>query len=365
MENEITINNTNYTQWLSNLKKAIKNTQIKAAVKVNEELLRLYWSLGKDIVEMQKSSHWGDSFLQRLSNDLSNEFIDMKGFSYRNLKSIRQWYLFYNQSNAIGKQLVSPIQNTNGQQSVSQIESIFFSVPWGHHLHIIQKCKDMEKALFYLNKTVENGWSRAVLANFMTTNLYEREGKAVTNFQNTLPAIQSDLATQTIKDPYNFDFLTLTQSFNEKELEKELENALIENVTKFLVELGKGFAYVGRQIHFEVGGESFMPDLLFYHLELRCFVVIELKVTDFEPSYLGQLNFYVNMINHQMKKDIDAPTIGLLICKNKNDVVAQYALEGYEHPLGISQFELNNLIPNKFKSALPTIEEIETELSKL
>lgn len=288
MENEITINNTDYTQWLSNLKKAIKNAQIKAAVKVNEELLRLYWSLGKDIVEMQKSSHWGDSFLQKLSNDLSNEFIDMKGFSYRNLKSIRQWYLFYNQSKAIGKQLVSPIQNT-------------------------------------------------------------------------LPAIQSDLATQTIKDPYNFDFLTLTQSFNEK----ELENALIENVTKFLVELGKGFAYVGRQIHFEVGGESFMPDLLFYHLELRCFVVIELKVTDFEPSYLGQLNFYVNMINHQMKKDIDAPTIGLLICKNKNDVVAQYALEGYEHPLGISQFELNNLIPDKFKSALPTIEEIEIELSKL
>lgn len=359
MGKELTIN-IDYAQWLSDLKKTIKNTQIKAAVKVNEELLRLYWSMGKNIVEMQKTSHWGDSFLQNLSNDLYREFPDMKGFSHRNLKSIRQWYLFYNQSDIIGKQLVSQKQDTNGPQSVSQIESMFFSIPWGHHLYVLQKCKDIEKALFYLKKTVENGWSRAVLSNFLTTNLFEREGKAVTNFQNTLPAIQSDLAEQTIKDPYNFDFLTLTKSFNEK----ELENALVENVTKFLIELGKGFAYVGRQIHFDVGGESFMPDLLFYHLELRCFVVIELKVTDFEPSYLGQLNFYVNMINHQMKKDIDAPTIGLLICKNKNDVVAQYALEGYEHPLGISQFELNNLIPANFKSSLPTIEEIENALNK-
>lgn len=360
MGKELSIN-IDYTQWFSDLKKSIKSAQIKAALQVNSELLRLYWSLGKDIVEMQKSSEWGDSFLQKLSKDLSHDFPDMKGFSYRNLKSIRQWYIFYNQFNIIGQQSVSQLEETNGQQSVSQIESIFFSIPWGHHLYIIQKCKDIEKAKFYLRKTVENGWSRAVLSNFMSTNLYEREGKAVTNFQNTLPAIQSDLAEQTIKDPYNFDFLTLTETFNEK----ELENALIENVTKFLVELGKGFAYVGRQIHFDVGGESFMPDLLFYHLELRCFVVIELKVTDFEPSYLGQLNFYVNMVNHQMKKDIDAPTIGLLICKNKNDVVAQYALEGYEHPLGISQFELNNLISDKFKSSLPTIEEIETELSKL
>ncbi len=361
MGNEIITNNSDYKQWLSTLKKTIKSTQIKAALQVNSELLRLYWSLGKDIVEMQKSSHWGDSFLQKLSNDLSKEFPDMKGFSHRNLKSIRQWYLFYAQSNKIGQQPVSQLQNTNGQQPISQIESIFFSIPWGHHLYILQKCKEVERALFYLRKTLENGWSRAVLSNFMSINLYEREGKAVNNFQNTLPAIQSDLAEQTIKDPYNFDFLTLTKSFNEK----ELENALVENVTKFLVELGKGFAYVGRQICFDVGGESFMPDLLFYHLELRCFVVIELKVTDFEPSYLGQLNFYVNMVNHQMKKDIDAPTIGLLICKNKNDVVARYALEGYKQPLGISQFELNKLIPEEFKSSLPTIEEIETELSKL
>ena len=169
------------------------------------------------------------------------------------------------------------------------------------------------------------------------------------------------MAEQTIKDPYNFDFLTLTNPFNEK----ELENALIDNVTKFLIELGKGFAYVGRQIHFDVGGETFMPDLLFYHLDLRCFVVIELKVTDFDPSYLGQLNFYVNMINHQMKKEVDAPTIGLLICKSKNDIIAKYALEGYSQPLGISQFEMSKMMPDNFKSSLPTIEEIESELSKI
>ncbi|MCQ2276449.1 MAG: PDDEXK nuclease domain-containing protein [Bacteroidales bacterium] len=350
-----------YADWLKSVKLRIRQSQIKAAVKVNNELLRLYWSLGKEIVELQKSSQWGDSFLQKLSKDLATEFSDMKGFSYRNLKSIRQWYLFYSQYDAFGQQFVSQIAEGNGQQSVSLFEHIFFSVPWGHHLYIIQKCKEGAKAMFYLKKTVENGWSRAVLANFLDTNLYEREGKAITNFQQALPLAQSDLAEQTIKDPYNFDFLTLTKPFNEK----ELENALIDNVTKFLIELGKGFAYVGRQIHFDVGGETFMPDLLFYHLDLRCFVVIELKVTDFDPSYLGQLNFYVNMINHQMKKEVDAPTIGLLICKSKNDIIAKYALEGYSQPLGISQFEMSKMMPDNFKSSLPTIEEIESELSKI
>ena len=338
-----------YADWLKSVKLRIRQSQIKAAVKVNNELLRLYWSLGKEIVELQKSSQWGDSFLQKLSKDLATEFSDMKGFSYRNLKSIRQWYLFYSQYDAFGQQFVSQIAEENGQQSVSQFEHIFFSVPWGHHLYIIQKCKEGSKAMFYLKKTVENGWSRAVLANFLDTNLYEREGKAITNFQQALPLAQSDLAEQTIKDPYNFDFLTLTKPFNEK----ELENALIDNVTKFLIELGKGFAYVGRQIHFDVGGETFMPDLLFYHLDLRCFVVIELKVTDFDPSYLGQLNFYVNMINHQMKKEVDAPTIGLLICKSKNDIIAKYALEGYSQPLGISQFEMSKMMPDNFKSLYP------------
>lgn len=237
----------------------------------------------------------------------------------------------------------------------------FFSIPWGHHLYIISQCKEVDKALFYLNETVENGWSRAVLLNFLDTNLYERQGKAVNNFSRLLPKPQSDLALQTLKDPYNFDFLTITKDFQELELEK----VLTQNITRFLLELGKGFAFVGRQMPLEVGDETIYPDLLFYHLGLRCYCVIELKVQKFKPEFIGQLGTYISAVNHLKCKPGDNPTIGLLICKTKNQVMAQYALESTNQPIGISEYELSKLIPEDIKSQLPSIEEIEEQVKRI
>ncbi|MBE6274927.1 MAG: DUF1016 domain-containing protein [Bacteroides sp.] len=341
-------NDHDFRSWVSELKNKIRSAQIKAAVKVNTEMLRLYWRMGADICEKQKMASWGDGWLKDLSRELMNEFPEMKGFSYRNLKYIRQWFRFYSK------------RITFGQQPVAQIsEEIFFSVPWGHHLYIIAQCKDIDKAIFYLNKTIEHGWSRAVLLNFLDTDLYERQGNAVTNFDKLLPDPQSDLAVQTLKDPYNFDFLTLDGEYRER----ELESALTQNITRFLLELGTGFAFVGRQIPLEVGDETVYPDLLFYHLELRCYVVVELKVSKFKGEHLGQLGVYVSAVNHIKKKPTDNPTIGLLICKTKNNVMAQYALEATNQPIGISEYQLSKLMPEKMKSQLPTIEDIESTLS--
>lgn len=252
--------------------------------------------------------------------------------------------------------------NDEGQQFVAQIsEDVFFSVPWGHHLYIISQCNDVERAVFYLNKTVENGWSRAVLLNFLDTNLYERQGKAVNNFNKLLPDPQSELAAQTLKDPYNFDFLTLDGEYRER----ELEQGLTQNVTRFLLELGTGFAFVGSQIPLQVGDDTVYPDLLFYHLELRCYVVVELKVTKFKAEHLGQLGMYVSAVNHIKKKPTDNPTIGLLICKTKNNVMAQYALEATNQPIGISEYQLSKLMSEDMQSQLPTIEDIEATLSDI
>ena len=354
--------NSEFKSWVSQLKKDIRSAQVKAAIKVNTELLRLYWRMGADICEKQKSATWGDGWLKELSRELMAEFPNMKGFSYRNLKYIRQWYEFYNQQLIIGQQLVAQFRNEDRQQPVATIsEDIFFSVPWGHHLYIISQCKDVDRAVFYLNKTVENGWSRAVLLNFLDTNLYERQGKAVNNFNKLLADPQSELATQTLKDPYNFDFLTLDGEYRER----ELEQGLTQNVIRFLLELGTGFAFVGSQIPLQVGEDTVYPDLLFYHLELRCYVVVELKVTKFKAEHLGQLGMYVSAVNHIKKKSTDNPTIGLLICKTKNNVMAQYALESTNQPIGISEYQLSKLMPENIQSQLPTIEDIEATLSDI
>lgn len=342
--------NSDFKSLVSQLKKDIRSAQVKAAIKVNTELLRLYWRMGADICEKQKSASWGDGWLKELSRELMAEFPDMKGFSYRNLKYIRQWYVFYNERIAIGQQPVAQIS-----------EDVFFSVPWGHHLYIISQCKDADRAVFYLEKTVENGWSRAVLLNFLDTNLYERQGKAVNNFNRLLADPQSELAAQTLKDPYNFDFLTLDGEYRER----ELEQGLTQNVTRFLLELGTGFAFVGSQVPLQVGEDTVYPDLLFYHLELRCYVVVELKITKFKPEHLGQLGVYVSAVNHIKKKPTDNPTIGLLICKTKNNVMAQYALESTNQPIGISEYQLSKLMPENIQSQLPTIEDIEATLSDI
>ena len=371
-ENMTMASNSDFKSWVSQLKQDIRSAQIRAAIKVNTELLRLYWRMGADICEKQKSASWGDGWLKELSRELMTEFPDMKGFSHRNLQYIRQWYLFYNQENTIVQQAVAQLEDVNVQQAVAKLdddmrqqtvaqisEDVFFSVPWGHHLYIISQCKDVSRAVFYLKKTVENGWSRAVLLNYLDTNLYERQGKAVNNFNRLLANPQSELAAQTLKDPYNFDFLTLDGEYRER----ELEHALTHNVTRFLLELGTGFAFVGSQVPLQVGEDTVYPDLLFYHLELRCYVVVELKVTKFKGEHLGQLGVYVSAVNHIKKKPTDNPTIGLLICKTKNNVMAQYALESTNQPIGISEYQLSKLMPEHIQSQLPTIEDIEATLS--
>jgi len=332
-----------YKKWLVALKSKIHKAQLKAAVKVNAELLLLYWDMGRDIVRKQKHAKWGDGLISQLSKDLMEEFTNMKGFSRSNLKYIRQWYLFYNGNNAIS------------QQAVGQITQI----PWGHNIAIIAKCENVEEALYYIQNTVKHNWSRSVLVHQIESGLFHRESKSINNFASTLPKSQSDLAKQTLKDPYVFDFLSMTEDYHEK----ELENVLVEHITKFLLELGAGFAYIGRQIRLEVGEGEFFVDLLFYHVKLHCYVVVELKTGNFEPEHAGKLNFYVTAVDRQLRSVSDQPTIGILICKTKDKIVAEYALSDIKKPIGVSQYQLTKALPKKFKSSLPSIKEIEAELS--
>lgn len=326
--NQENIITSEYKNWIVDLKLRIRQSQIKAAVKVNTELLRLYWQMGSEIVEKQKNAHWGDGFLKQLSNDLMSDFPDMKGFEVRNLRRMKQWFLTYCQTDIIRTQVVPELQES------------FFSIPWGHHILIMQRCKDINKAVFYIQQTLENNWSRNVLDWQIDSNLYERRGSKISNFSKVLPDVQSDLANQIIKDPYNFDFLTLNEDYKEKDLQRSLE----DNIYRFLLELGKGFSFVGRQVKLEVGGDDFYCDMLFYHIPLKRYVVIELKTGKFEPEYVSKVNFYCNAVNHLIKGDDDNDTIGLLICKERNDIVAEWTIENAPVPIGISKYELQNLV---------------------
>jgi predicted nuclease of restriction endonuclease-like (RecB) superfamily len=364
-----------FKQWLKDLKTRIRQSQIKAMIKVNDEMLRLYWDLGHDIVVRQMDSVWGNGFYKNLSQELKTEFPDMKGFSVTNLKYCKYFYQFYSQDSQIRQQLVDANRqqviddlqvaeseiNINRQQPIDDLRvNPLFTIPWGHHIDIINKCKSVLEALFYVQKTIQNGWSRAMLQNFMDVDLYQSQGKAINNFDRLLPDVQSDLAKQTLKDPYTFDFIVLTEKYKEK----ELENALVENITKFLLELGQGFAFVGRQYPIQIGNVPRNIDLLFYHLELRCYVVIELKVKKFQPEHTGKLGYYIFAIDEQLKKKADNPTIGLLVVREKDNIEAQYSLKSSNQPIGISEYTLSKLIPEDFKSSLPSIEDIERELNK-
>ena len=344
-------NDKEYKKFLVELKEKVKNSQLKAAVKVNYELLNLYWELGKKITEKQKEYSWGDSFISNLSNDLKKEFPDMKGFSVQNLKNIRYWYLFYAEY-LIGLQPVSQLK---------KIENKIKSIPWGHNQRIMYKCKSVREAIFYVEKTIENGWSRTILEHQIDSKLYERLGSAISNFDSRLPKVQSELAKQTIKDPYNFDFLTLRDKYDER----ELEDALVKQITSFLLELGTGFSYIGRQVHLKVGDSDFYIDLLFYHVKLHCYVVVELKTEKFKPDFAGQLNFYVTAVNRDLKSQEDNQTIGILICKDKDNVVAEYSLANISQPIGISKYEISKLLEKEYKSSLPSIEEIEQSIKDI
>lgn len=347
------ISDPQYNNWILQLKQKFQQTQIKAAVQVNQELLKFYWKLGAEIVAKQEKTEWGNKFLNQLSDDLQREFPEVKGFSLRNIKYIRQWYVFYNQDNIIGQQLVAQLPDRNINQ--------LFKIPWGHHIAIFSKSKTIPEALYYVTNTINHGWSRAVLVHQIESNLYFRDGKSISNFSKTLPPYLSDLAQQTLKDPYVFDFLTMRADFNERELEK----SLIDHITKFLLELGAGFAYMGNQVPLKVGSRDFSIDLLFYQTRLHCYVVIDLKKADFEPEHAGKMNFYIKAIDEQYRQIGDEPTIGLILCKSKDKVVAEYALSDINKPMGISEYHLTNILPDNLKSSLPAIEDIEAEFRKI
>lgn len=332
-----------FRTWAKEISAQYKRSQIKAAIRVNGEMLRFYFSLGKSISETSFKAAYGSHFFDSLSGELKKDLPNAGGFSPINLRYMERFYLLYKTAVQIVPQLVEQL----------------FSIPWGHHRLIIDKCDgDYKKAMFFVAEVQENNWSRDTLSNFLGTNLYERDGKAVTNFKNELPKENGDLAQQITKDPYNFDFLTMKEDYDEKELKEQL----IKNIQSFLLELGTGFAFVGKESRLLVGETEMFSDLLFYNIKLHAYIVIEVKTGPFKPEHLGQLGTYVSAVNHLLKGKNDSPTIGLLVCKNKDNVLAKYSLENYNIPLGVSEFELSNLIPQKFKSSIPTIAEIEKGL---
>lgn len=333
--------NGDYDTLLQGLKERIRTAQIRAALSVNQELVMLYWSIGNEILNRQQQQGWGTKVITQLAKDLSHEFSEMKGFSVRNLKYMRAFAEAYQD-----KQIV--------QQLVAQI-------PWGHNVRLLDTIKDLEERLWYIQKTIENSWSRNVMLMQIESKLFQRQGGSITNFKRTLPHPQSDIAQSIIKDPYNFNFLTLTENAQERDLEK----ALVDHIRDFLLELGTGFSFVGSQYHLDVGGEDFYIDLLFFHLQLRCFIVIDLKMGDFRPEYSGKMNFYVSAIDNLLRHPTDNPTIGIILCKSKNKTIAEYALQDVNKPIGISTHRIGDELPAMLKERLPSIEQLETELDTI
>lgn len=381
-----------YTALLADIKQRIRTAQVRTAMAGNASLLMLYWEIGGVLAERQEKEGWGAGVLPRLATDLHNTLPEVKGFSARNLNCMVQFFSEYPALFAIGPQPVAQLTNRSSgaaisQQAVAKLETgpnsgkkklpfvaqsstapdafpigqqPVAQLPWGHNVILIQKVKDLPTRLWYARQAFEHGWSRNVLFLQIQSGAYKRQGKAITNFTRTLPPAQSDLAAQLLKDPYVFDFLTLEKPFHER----ELETGLLRHIQHFLVALGTGFAWVGRQVHLEVGDDDFYIDLLFYHLQLRCFVVIDLKVGRFKAEYAGKMNFYLNAVDDRMRHATDQPSIGLILCEDKNKIVAEYALRGMNKAIGVSAYELTRALPKKFRSALPSIAQLEQELSR-
>lgn len=379
---KITITDTSYIQWVEQLSQRYRQSQIKAALKVNREMLRFYWSLGRDIVALKAETRWGDKFMKNLSRDLKHVMPDATCFSETNIKYMRYFYEMFPDVVIIRPQLVdrtgeSTIGSTEGETAsvicpqlvdeladnlVQALGVDIFSIPWGHYRYLIDKYKESPStALFYVRKTIENGWSRDMLLNMLSTNLHLREGAALTNFQNTLPPADSDLAQEMTRDPYNFAFTGITGKYNET----LLKNKLVNNVTQFLLELGTGFAYIGKEHRLQIDVKEKFIDLLFYNLNLSCYVAVEVKIGEFDFPDMGQIQGYVVAVNHQLRKPgRDNPTIGILICKSKNNTLAQYALEGSNLPIAISEYDLQQLYPEDVEGTIPTIAEIEGAMDK-
>jgi predicted nuclease of restriction endonuclease-like (RecB) superfamily len=329
-----------YDEFLRGLKERIRTAQVRAALAVNRELVLLYWRIGQDILERQRQSGWGSKVIDRLAADLRSAFPEMSGFSPRNLKYMRAFAEAWPDEDFV-------------QQVAAQL-------PWFHNCTILDKLKNLAERIWYAQQTIENGWSRNILIHQIESNLFHRKGKAITNFDRTLPAPQSELAQQIIKDPYNFDFLSLGSEAKERDLER----GLIAQLQKFLLELGVGFSFVGSQYPLEVDGEDFFIDLLFYHLKLRCFVVIDLKMDQFRPEYAGKMNFYLSAVDDLLKHSSDQPSLGIILCKTKKKMVVEYALRDTSKPLGVAEYRITAALPERLKGNLPSIEDLEAELSE-
>ena len=360
MNKPISILDKDYLQWVKELCMRYRQSQIKAAVKVNTEMLKFYWSLGRDIVELQIELKWGEKVISRLVQDLHDALPNVSGLTKRNIYYCKQFYALY----APAIKMLPQTEATNEAETLPQVGAMFqsdiYCVPWGHHKVLIDKCFGYpEKAIFYIHEVVANGWSRSMLLNFISTDLYERQGKALNNFKSTLPAIDSDLAKELTKDPYNFAFTGITKPYNER----ILKDALLNNITKFLTELGTGFAYVGKEYRLQIGEKENFIDLLFYNLNLSCYLVLEVKIGSFTFADVGQLGGYVVACNHLLRKEgRDNPTIGILICKEKDRIQAQYALESSSQPIAISEYDLEKFYPEKLEGTMPTIEDWEAKL---
>lgn len=368
MNKPINILDKDYLQWVSELSKRYRQSQVKAAIKVNTEMLKFYWSLGRDIVALKAEVRWGSKFLANLSRDLKGQNPKSTCFSPTNLLYMKNFFRLYKGYGEITPQFGEQMENASTiptkttPQLGEQIKKDIFSTPWGHHKLLIDKfLNEPEKALFYVHQTVANGWSRNMLHNFIDSSLYERQGKALSNFRDTLPYMDSDLAQELTKDPYNFAFTGITKPYNEH----ILKDALLNNITRFLTELGTGFAYVGKEYRLQIGEVENFIDLLFYNLNLSCYVVIEVKIGKFTFADVGQLGGYVVACNHALRKaERDNPTIGLLICKEKDRIQAQYALESSSQPIAISEYELEKFYPETIEGTMPTIEELEAKLGE-
>jgi len=348
---------------LTEVKQRIQLAQTQAVLAVNSELVRLYWDIGRIISARQKLEGWGAAVIPRLARELKNEMPELKGFSERNIGRMIAFYREYPDPSAFLPQPAAKISSpVKMPQPAAKSGSVpLWAIPWFHHIVLMEKVKDIPTRYWYMEQTLANGWSRNILAMQIEAKAHARHGKARSNFALTLPAHQSDLVQQTLKDPYIFDFLTLTEPFHERELETEL----VRHLEKFLLELGQGFAFVGRQYKLDVGDDEFYIDLLFYHLRLRAFVVIELKKGKFRPEYAGKLNFYCNVVNDHLKHPADQPTIGLILCQERSRLLAEYSFAGIDKPIGISTYELTRALPKELRSALPTVEEIEAELAEV
>ena len=337
-----------YRALLTDIKARIRTSQIKAALSINRELIRLYWDIGGLIVNRQRVEGWGKSVVEKLASDVQNDFPGIEGFSPRNIWRMRAFRLAWERNEA-----PTDVEHEFVPQAVAEI-------PWGHNVILLEKLRGRAQRLWYAQQATANGWSRAMLVHWIDSELYSRQGKAVTNFKTALPPPQSDLANAIVRDPYNFDFLML----REQAVERELEDGLLTHIRKFLIELGTGFAFVGQQVHLPVGGEDFYIDLLFYHLKLRCYIVIDLKTTRFKPEYVGKMNFYLSAVDDRLRHVDDKLSIGLILCKTHNRVIAEYALRNIASPVGVTRYttKLVQSLPADLEDSLPSIEAIEAEL---